>query len=189
MPIGKKMKSKPIILSINLMVQMKLPNEILLTIFQYLSPQDLILRCSFVSQLWNSLTDDNLLWKNLVLPHGKILNYNQKVINYKRIYKKLSQKETIQINCYFLINYELVWVGMACVTKYILGYHLFQSTFDQKYNPNNNEIIYLKDCSIFYNLHGNDHTIIRFTMNSELILLCSHSDIKKYCDQHNYIIQ
>ena len=171
------------------MVQMELPNEILLLIFQYLSSQDLILRCSLVSQLWNSLADDNLLWKELVLPHGKILNYNQKVINYKRIYKKLSQKRTIQINCYFLINYELVWIRTAYVTKYILSYHLFQKCSNPKNNPNNNIIIYLKDGSILYNLHDNDHTIIRLTTKSQLIFPFGSHNIKKYCDQHNYIIQ
>ena len=48
------------------MVQIELSNEILLAIFQYLSPQDLLMRCSLVSQLWFSLTSDHLLWKKLV---------------------------------------------------------------------------------------------------------------------------
>jgi hypothetical protein len=48
----------------NSIIEASVPSELLLLIFSFLTPID-ITRCSRVCKLWNSLTNDTSLWKQL----------------------------------------------------------------------------------------------------------------------------
>lgn len=108
-----------------------LPNELVLKVFSYLDVADISLSVSRVCKLWNILSYDTLLWKNLrlIVHKGMELEYVLNLLPHLPLLKRLTlqwRTDTEYIikalceHCCDVTEIEMVccgYVGLNCVQK------------------------------------------------------------------------
>jgi len=169
---------------------MDLPNELLIIIFQYLSPQDLLLRCSFVSQIWFLLAAEDILWKKFTLSSScQILNYDQtksKPMSYKKLYKKsiITKKFLIHCECISILSGLTFFINK----KYTYCYDLYNSVSNIVFGGKHNPIIYIQKGQYLYKIPCNSQII---KLESQTKILCHEREynISKYLDCKKYLIR
>ncbi|KAJ5068381.1 f-box only protein [Anaeramoeba ignava] len=87
----------------------ELPDEMVLEIFTHLDPASLF-KCSLVCQRFNLLSNDNLIWRNILEKNTNIFDF--KKIEFDPFYYRFQIKEEIGIKNYFQAKEEEKRIGI-----------------------------------------------------------------------------